>query len=194
MRDVAVESSVPLAFLDIHRCDGGDARGDIVSQLVSVKSFGGSHTGDDVAHLLEPDRKPLPTLLKFGLREFDVRQWLFACQASLLFARGRALQVAEAGLVFVDEFTRILTARASQLPSGLPHSWVLSACVALTEALSFSSVDLMVDQSGAPAAADAALLQVNETEVYSLKGEPLARETASKTDVIILSWAPNTLL
>lgn len=138
---------------------GGGAHGDLV-QLVSVKSFGGSHTGDDVAHLLEPDRKPLPTLLKFGLREFDVRQWLFACQASLLFARGRALQVAEAGLVFVDEFTRILTARASQLPSGLPHSWVLSACVALTEALSFSSVDLMVDQSGPPAAADAALLQV----------------------------------
>jgi hypothetical protein len=31
--------------------------------------------------------------------------------------------VAEAGLAFVDEFTRILTARASQLPSGLPHSW-----------------------------------------------------------------------
>jgi hypothetical protein len=139
---------------------GGAVRTVLSSQLVSGKSFGGSHTGDDVAHLLEPDRKPLRTLLKFGLREFDVRQWLFACQASLLFARGRALQVAEAGLVFVDDFTRILTSRASQLPSGLPHCWVLSACVALTEALSFSSVDLMVDQSGPPAVADAALLQV----------------------------------
>ena len=97
-------------------------------QLVSGKSFGGSHTGDDVAHLLDPGRKPLATLLKLHLREFDLRQWLFACQAEMLFERGRALQVGapRPNLSVPLSPSHSLSQLSSELPR--PHSLTPSLC------------------------------------------------------------------
>ncbi|KAK6132777.1 hypothetical protein DH2020_033479 [Rehmannia glutinosa] len=69
------------------------------------REFGGVEQGDDQATLLEPARKPLTQIVHDdSFREFEFRQYLFACQAK------------------------------SMLPFCMREVWVITACLALIDA------------------------------------------------------------
>ena len=58
-------------------------------QLVNIagkqRDFGGMEHGDDQAALLNPGKKPLTQIVQDdSFREFEFRQYLFACQAKVI--------------------------------------------------------------------------------------------------------------
>ncbi|KAK3274030.1 hypothetical protein CYMTET_17764 [Cymbomonas tetramitiformis] len=97
-------------------------------------TFGGTMVGDDEAALLDPGRKPLNWLL-LHCCEFDLRQYLFAQQSQLHLLQKDVLSVVRSGLLFIANFAEILDQRAAELPAGLRHAWLITACLALTQAV-----------------------------------------------------------
>eukprot|EP00850_Spirogloea_muscicola_P014903 SM000110S18910 [mRNA] locus=s110:194292:201225:- [translate_table: standard] len=98
--------------------------------------FGGLDPGDDRAALLEHWRKPFSLFApdKDKVRSFDFRQYLFARQASLLFALGRPAEVADRGFTFILSFSKALAANERSLPFCLKEVWTYTACVTLVRA------------------------------------------------------------
>ncbi|RLM55205.1 hypothetical protein C2845_PM10G08580 [Panicum miliaceum] len=73
------------------------------------REFGGLDTGDDQAALLNPGFKALTQIVQDDVfREFEFRQYIFACQAKLLFKLSRPVEVAARGHAFVVGFSKTL--------------------------------------------------------------------------------------
>ncbi|CAN6842044.1 unnamed protein product [Brassica oleracea var. botrytis] len=99
------------------------------------RDFGGFDSEDDQAALLKPGSKPLTQMVHDdSFREFDFRQYLFACQSRLLFKLNRPFEVSFRGYSFVISFAKALTFHESVLPFCLREVWVLTACLALLDA------------------------------------------------------------
>ncbi|CAA6658433.1 unnamed protein product [Spirodela intermedia] len=123
------------------------------------REFGGSEKGDDQAALLNPDYKPLTQIVQDdSFREFEFRQYLFACQCKLLFKLGRPVEVATRGHSFIISFSKTLTLHEHVLPFCLKEVWIVSACLALIDSTT-SKYD------GGTVAADA------DKEFYRLIGD-----------------------
>ncbi|KAF3336304.1 Trafficking protein particle complex II-specific subunit 130 [Carex littledalei] len=96
------------------------------------RDFGGIDNGDDQAALLNPGFKQLTLIVQDDcFREFEFRQYIFACQAKLLFKLGRPLEVATRGHSFVISFSKILAMHENALPFCFREVWVITACLAL---------------------------------------------------------------
>ncbi|GJN34821.1 hypothetical protein PR202_gb23519 [Eleusine coracana subsp. coracana] len=73
------------------------------------REFGGLDAGDDQAALLNPGFKALTQIVQDDVfREFEFRQYIFACQAKLLFKLSRPTEVAARGYAFVVAFSKTL--------------------------------------------------------------------------------------
>ncbi|KNA16796.1 hypothetical protein SOVF_085990 [Spinacia oleracea] len=109
------------------------------------KEFGGMDQGDDQAALLNPEIKPLAQIVQDdSFREFEFRQYLFACQAKLLFKLSRPFEVASRGYSFVISFSKALALYESILPFCLREVWVITACLALLNATAANYTDGLV--------------------------------------------------
>ncbi|KAD4178945.1 hypothetical protein E3N88_27536 [Mikania micrantha] len=99
------------------------------------KDFGGMEHGDDQAALLIPEKKPLTQIVQDdSFREFEFRQYLFACQAKLLFKLNRPFEVAARGYSFVISFSKALALHESILPFCLREVWIITSCLSLANA------------------------------------------------------------
>ncbi|XP_038974112.1 trafficking protein particle complex II-specific subunit 130 homolog [Phoenix dactylifera] len=101
------------------------------------RDFGGLEHGDDQAALLKPGFKPLTQIVHDdSFREFEFRQYLFACQCKLLFKLGRPVEVAARGYSFIISFSKTLAFHENLLPFCLREVWVLTACLDLINSTS----------------------------------------------------------
>ncbi|KAI3753784.1 hypothetical protein L2E82_25847 [Cichorium intybus] len=99
------------------------------------REFGGMEHGDDQATILNPNNKQLSQMvLDNSFREFEFRQYLFSCQAKLLFKLKRPFEVASRGFSFIVSFSEALALRESVLPFCLREVWVLTSCLGLVNA------------------------------------------------------------
>ncbi|XP_076905262.1 trafficking protein particle complex II-specific subunit 130 homolog [Bidens hawaiensis] len=99
------------------------------------RDFGGLEHGDDQAALLNPTKKPLTQIvLDDSFREFEFRQYLFACQAKLLFKLNRPFEVAARGYSFIISFSKALALHESILPFCLREVWIITSCLSLANA------------------------------------------------------------
>lgn len=102
------------------------------SSAARQRDFGGLDHGDDEAALLKPGYKPLTQIVQDdSFREFEFRQYLFACQSKLLFKLNRPVEVASRGYSFVISFSKALAMHESTLPFCMREIWVITACLAL---------------------------------------------------------------
>ncbi|KAL4555003.1 hypothetical protein LXL04_037613 [Taraxacum kok-saghyz] len=100
-----------------------------------LREFGGMDIGDDQAAILNPTNKQLSQIVQDNsFREFEFRQYLFACQAKLLFKLNRPFEVASRGFAFIVSFSEALARRESTLPFCLREVWVLTSCLGLVKA------------------------------------------------------------
>lgn len=101
------------------------------------RDFGGLEHGDDQAALLKPGFKPLTQIVQDdSFREFEFRQYLFACQSKLLFKLGRPVEVAARGYPFTIGFSKTLAMHENLLPFCLREVWVITACLDLISSTS----------------------------------------------------------
>ncbi|CAA0840338.1 Trafficking protein particle complex II-specific subunit 130 homolog [Striga hermonthica] len=106
-----------------------------VNMVGKKRNFGGVEQGDDQAMLFDPGRKPLTQIVHDdSFREFEFRQYLFACQAKLLFKLNRPFEAASRGYSFIVSFSKALTSHENTLPFCMREVWVITACLALIEA------------------------------------------------------------
>ncbi|XP_015896085.1 trafficking protein particle complex II-specific subunit 130 homolog isoform X1 [Ziziphus jujuba] len=99
------------------------------------RDFGGVDHGDDQAALLKPGRKSLTQIIQDdSFREFEFRQYLFACQAKLLFKLNRPFEVASRGFSFIISFSKALALHENILPFCMREVWVTTACLDLINA------------------------------------------------------------
>ncbi|KAK9269657.1 hypothetical protein L1049_001435 [Liquidambar formosana] len=99
------------------------------------RDFGGTDRGADQAALLNPGNKPLTQIVQDdSFREFEFRQYLFACQSKLLFKLNRPFEVASRGYSFVISFSKALALHESIFPFCMREVWVITACLALINA------------------------------------------------------------
>lgn len=97
--------------------------------------FGGMDHGDDQAALLNPGNKPLTQIVQDdSFREFEFRQYLFACQAKLLFKLNRPFEVASRGFSFIISFSKALALHESILPFCMREVWIIASCLGLINA------------------------------------------------------------
>ncbi|KAL3503259.1 hypothetical protein ACH5RR_037708 [Cinchona calisaya] len=124
------------------------------------RDFGGMDHGDDQAAVLELGKKALTQMVQDddSFREFEFRQYLFACQAKLLFKLNRPFEVASRGYSFIISFSKVLALHESILPFCMREAWVINACSALIDATSSHYKDGLV-------AADV------EQEFYRVQGD-----------------------
>ncbi|CAL5037459.1 unnamed protein product [Urochloa decumbens] len=96
------------------------------------REFGGLDTRDDQAALLNPGFKALTQIVQDDVfREFEFRQYIFACQAKLLFKLSRPIEVAARGHAFVISFSKTLALNENSLPFCFREVWVITACLGL---------------------------------------------------------------
>lgn len=108
-----------------------------VKMVGKQKDFGGTDRGDDQAALLNPGNKPLTQIIQDdSFREFEFRQYLFACQTKLLFKLNRPFEVASRGYSFIISFSKALGLHENILPFCMREVWVITACLALINATS----------------------------------------------------------
>ncbi|KAJ0102315.1 hypothetical protein Patl1_04570 [Pistacia atlantica] len=101
------------------------------------REFGGIDHGDDQAALLNPANKPLTQIVQDdSFREFEFRQYLFACQSKLLFKLNRPFEVASRGYSFIITFSKSLAQHENILPFCMREVWVITACLAVISATS----------------------------------------------------------
>ncbi|MQL80120.1 hypothetical protein Taro_012569 [Colocasia esculenta] len=82
----------------------------VTTPNVKQRDFGGLEKGDDQAALLNPGCKSLTQIVQEdSFREFEFRQYLFACQSKLLFKLSRPMEVAARGHSFIIGFSKTLT-------------------------------------------------------------------------------------
>lgn len=106
------------------------------------RDFGGMDEGDDQAVLLKPGNKSMTEIvLDDSFKEFDFRQYLFACQSKLLFKLNRPFEVASRGYSFIISFSKALAFHENMLPFCLREVWVITACLALINATTSPSQD-----------------------------------------------------
>lgn len=99
------------------------------------REFGGLDTGDDQAALLNRGFKALTQIVQDDVfREFEFRQYIFACQAKLLFKLHRPIEVAARGYAFVVSFSKTLALQENGLPFCFREVWVITACMDLIKA------------------------------------------------------------
>ncbi|XP_057450718.1 trafficking protein particle complex II-specific subunit 130 homolog isoform X2 [Lotus japonicus] len=99
------------------------------------RDFGGGERGDDQAAVLNPGNKALTQIVQEdSFREFEFRQYLFACQSKLLFKLNRPIEVASRGYSFIISFSKSLALHERILPFCMREVWVITACLALVEA------------------------------------------------------------
>lgn len=112
------------------------------------RDFGGLDHGDDQAALLSPGFKPLTQVVQDdSFREFEFRQYLFACQSKLLFKLFRAVEVASRGYSFIISFSKTLALYENLLPFCFREVWVIIACLAIIKSTSshFDGSDATAD-------------------------------------------------
>ncbi|KAL5730140.1 hypothetical protein ACHQM5_003000 [Ranunculus cassubicifolius] len=98
------------------------------------RDFGGLEHGDDQAALLKPEYKPLSQIVQDdSFREFEFRQYLFACQSKLLLKLNRPVEVASRGHAFIISFSKALALHEKILPFCMREVWVITACLALID-------------------------------------------------------------
>ncbi|GAB4846333.1 hypothetical protein Ancab_025339 [Ancistrocladus abbreviatus] len=108
-----------------------------VNMTGKQRDFGGTERGDDQAALLNPANKPLTQIVQDdSFREFEFRQYLFACQAKLLFELSRPFEVASRGYSFIISFSKALALHESILPFCMREVWIITASLALINATS----------------------------------------------------------
>lgn len=108
-----------------------------VNSPTKQRDFGGLYHGDDRAALLNTGYKPLAQIVQDdSFREFEFRQYLFACQAKLLFKLGRPVEVAARGFSFVINFSKTLALHENSLPFCFREVWVITACLDLINSTS----------------------------------------------------------
>ncbi|PHT43769.1 Trafficking protein particle complex II-specific subunit -like protein [Capsicum baccatum] len=101
------------------------------------RDFGGMDSGDDQAALLNPGKKALNQIVQDdSFREFNFRQYLFACQSKLLFKLTRPFEVASRGHSFIISFSKALALHESILPFCTREVWVITASLSLITATS----------------------------------------------------------
>ncbi|XP_048528730.1 trafficking protein particle complex II-specific subunit 130 homolog isoform X1 [Triticum urartu] len=123
------------------------------------REFGGLDTGDDQAALLNPGFKALTQIVQDDVfREFEFRQYIFACQAKLLFKLSRPVEVAARGYAFVVSFSKTLALHENALPFCFREVWVITACLGLIKSTS-------TQYDGGVVAID------SEKEFYRLQGD-----------------------
>ncbi|CAD6269893.1 unnamed protein product [Miscanthus lutarioriparius] len=123
------------------------------------REFGGLDTGDDQAVLLNPGAKALTQIVQDDVfREFEFRQYIFACQAKLLFKLSRSIEVAARGYAFVVGFSKTLALHENALPFCFREVWVITACLGLIKSTS-SHYD------------DGSVAIDSEKEFYRLQGD-----------------------
>ncbi|MBA0716558.1 hypothetical protein Golax_015378, partial [Gossypium laxum] len=106
------------------------------------REFGGLDRGDDRAALLNPGNKSLTQIVQGdSFREFEFRQYLFACQSKLLFKLNHPFEVASRGYSFIISFSKALESNESILPFCMREVWVITACLALVDATSIQYND-----------------------------------------------------
>ncbi|PWA88389.1 CLUB [Artemisia annua] len=99
------------------------------------KDFGGMDHGDDQSAMLKAGNKQLTQIVQdSSFREFEFRQYLFACQAKLLFSLQRPFEVASRGYSFIVSFSEALALHESILPFCTREVWVLTSCLSLVNA------------------------------------------------------------
>ncbi|GAV91304.1 Foie-gras_1 domain-containing protein [Cephalotus follicularis] len=106
-----------------------------VNMAGKLREFGGVDHGDDQAALLNPGNKPLTQIIQDdSFREFEFRQYLFACQSKLLFKLNHPFEVASRGYSFIISFSKTLTVHENILPFCMREVWVITACLGLIDA------------------------------------------------------------
>lgn len=101
-----------------------------VKMLGKRRDFGGMDRGDDQAALLNPGKKPLTQIVQDdSFREFEFRQYLFACQSKLLFKLNRPFEVVSRGYSFIISFSKALSLHETMLPFCMREVWVITACL-----------------------------------------------------------------
>ncbi|KAI3466144.1 hypothetical protein Pfo_022807 [Paulownia fortunei] len=106
-----------------------------VNMVGKQRDFGGVEREDDQATLLDPGKKALTQIVQDdSFREFEFRQYLFSCQAKLLFKLNRPFEVASRGYSFIISFSKALALHESMLPFCMREVWVITACLALIDA------------------------------------------------------------
>ncbi|PQM39566.1 trafficking protein particle complex II-specific subunit 130 homolog [Prunus yedoensis var. nudiflora] len=99
------------------------------------KDFGGVDHGDDQAALINSGNKPLTQIVQDdSFREFEFRQYLFACQSKLLFKLNRPFEVAARGYSFIISFSKSLAVHENILPFCMREVWVITACISIVNA------------------------------------------------------------
>lgn len=108
-----------------------------VNSPTRQRDFGGLDRGDDRAALLNAGYKPLAQIVQDdSFREFEFRQYLFACQSKLLFNLGRPVEVAARGFSFIINFSKTLAIHENLLPFCFREVWVITACLDLINSTS----------------------------------------------------------
>ncbi|KAK1583173.1 hypothetical protein Q3G72_021549 [Acer saccharum] len=103
-----------------------------VNMTGKQREFGGVENGDEEAALLNFENKPLTQIVQDdSFREFEFRQYLFACQSKLLFKLNRPFEVAARGYTFIISFSKVLTQHENILPFCMREVWIITACLAL---------------------------------------------------------------
>ncbi|KAG6689380.1 hypothetical protein I3843_11G169700 [Carya illinoinensis] len=116
-----------------------------VNMIGKQRDFGGVDRGDDQAVLLNPGNKPLTQIVQDdSFREFEFRQYLFACQSKLLFKLNRAFEVASRGYSFIISFSKALALHENILPFCMREVWVITACLDVVNATASHYVDGLV--------------------------------------------------
>ncbi|XP_073136366.1 trafficking protein particle complex II-specific subunit 130 homolog [Henckelia pumila] len=106
-----------------------------VNMAGKQRDFGGLDPADDQAILLDPGKKALTQIVQDdSFREFEFRQYLFACQAKLLFKLSRPFEVASRGYSFIISFSKALAVHESTFPFCMREVWVITACLAVIDA------------------------------------------------------------
>ncbi|KAK9056976.1 hypothetical protein SSX86_024341 [Deinandra increscens subsp. villosa] len=99
------------------------------------REFGGLDHGDDESAILNRNNKQLTQIvLDTSFRQFEFQQYLFACQAKLLFNLHRPFDVASRGFSFIVSFSEALALHESNLPFCMREVWVLTSCLRLINA------------------------------------------------------------
>ncbi|XP_004487746.1 trafficking protein particle complex II-specific subunit 130 homolog [Cicer arietinum] len=116
-----------------------------VNMTGKQRDFGGADHGDDQAAILNPGKKALAQIVQEdSFREFEFRQYLFACQSKLLFKLNRPIEVASRGYSFIISFSKSLALHERILPFCMREVWVITACLALIEATTSNYSDGLV--------------------------------------------------
>ena len=139
----------------------------------AAEKFGGCEAGDEDAALFDPYRKNLRRrcLEAKGLKEFDVRQYLFAKRALQMMKLRQHADLAELGQAFISAFTRRLHDHEHALPPHTCDAWVFTACHQLSSVVA-EAADVAADvASSSSFSSSSNALPADQRGVKGVKGE-----------------------